>query len=313
MNIIKSGFEQAYNMTTQIAIPEAISSVIRAGCDDYRIGKIVGGLGLFFTGISCVNKSEVLRNIRPYCSGAESKPLINEGISKKATRWGVASFGIAAACYGIYSFASGILEFMEPKFMEPDGSYTRNSDTCQMRLERTKEGLLSCSKAEEIWQQVTKEGAFSIHCANTTGDAQSEMKQDSLVHSYFHKTDSLVFKNNTRSVPELLFEMNHLKHVKYEELHSFEGTNKCQVSRDEYEDLIEGMTYDAFKDTHDISEDCIKNGTWPIEWRSFHDEFTGTSQENNWTTRAGFHQTFEDKGYVDSYRTKWQNTCGKNQ
>ncbi len=94
----------------QAILPTAVNSVVQAGLQDPRIGRIVGGVVLAGSGIQMMAASGIPAKLRAKLAGRA------EGNGSNSTwRWTAAAMGLSAACYGIYSVVSGAIECMVPE------------------------------------------------------------------------------------------------------------------------------------------------------------------------------------------------------
>jgi len=113
---VESGSGSAFSLhrAVQIVALYAISTAIRAGLADERIGKIVGGLGMICVGVSTVVSSGIPKSIRSCIWSRTPSPISNEPASKKILRCGVAGAGLVSTIYGICSVYSGIIDIIYP-------------------------------------------------------------------------------------------------------------------------------------------------------------------------------------------------------
>lgn len=102
------------NELSQI-MPTFVDTAVKAGLQDARIGKIVGGLSLAAFGISSMAGSGVPKSIKAWYYGEPSLQNEAESASKKCLHFGIALLGLTSACYGIYSASIGIMELTHPE------------------------------------------------------------------------------------------------------------------------------------------------------------------------------------------------------
>lgn len=178
-HLITSMYQAANNGVKSIAkcvAPALISAGIQAGLADHRIGQIIGGLGLMYTGVATMAASGVPNSIKNHlwskrssqfsertfsqvqrCVSRVSNSTKNhleskknkpeqssERTSSKVLRWGVAGAGLAATCLGVCSVASGVKELMWPTLSRCD-----QPEQWPDHAKQIKENLESCTEARE--------------------------------------------------------------------------------------------------------------------------------------------------------------------
>lgn len=243
-----------YSLLLQSAVdiaPVIVGSALQAGSQDMRIGKIVTGLGLIWTGAALVGVSR-------------STASLGEAMPKKAIRWGTACAGIAAASYGVYQVASGIWEFMTPAGSDQSPQYSQlqskhqDSETCEERLARAKKTLLECPEAKKLWEEVEKEGSISVTCVSSFPVPGAAVE--------LHTRTIMIAENNQQIGPHLLHEVTNLKdaNATLEKL-----SNKCLTTPYDYATSCEAREYETIKLNYRLANRCVRRGVWPPDWHYF--------------------------------------------
>lgn len=276
----------------KVLAPAIVSSVLQAGSRDQRIGKIIVGLGLFWTGASLVQ--------------------ISGRSSRQAIRWGTAAAGIITASYGIYNIVSGIWDFTAPAASDLPlyTSRTENSHSlspsenkddsiakCEERLEKAKQRFLQCSAAKQLWEDVEKKGSFTVKCTS------SDTILDAMVLP--GSREILISVNTKTPVPSLLFELNNLKES---ELAIKLSSRKCSMPEDLFVGLTERLEFVTTKETVNISEQCAQSGVWPERWNIFKILIPNTAKEES-AILSDYLAVQEKTGHTQLYRSQWVDSC----
>lgn len=175
---------------------------------------------------------------------------------------------------------------------------------CDIRITKVREQFLSCPEAQKLWHEIESAGSFTVECAkgeDMSGPAMVWVEKRQILLSEATETNEQMTSN-------LLFELNNLKNGK---TLAWIGQNKCtsQFGLETYVLATETMEYDTAKQTHRISQNCFQNGFWPKDTVKYEEEFSGTSNNNDWTTYKGYLETQEKWGHMDFYRMHWYEKC----
>ncbi|NGX59602.1 MAG: hypothetical protein KR126chlam3_00755 [Chlamydiae bacterium] len=124
MQSLISGFSSLTDSVIQNLpniLPAIVSTAVKAGSQDPRIGKIVGGMGLIGSGVCLITASRVPKSLKSWLwNRTNSSYSVREAYAKTALQWGCAGVGIVATSYGIYNVAIGLMEIIYPSMSDED-------------------------------------------------------------------------------------------------------------------------------------------------------------------------------------------------
>lgn len=100
-------------------------------------------------------------------------------------------------------------------------------------------------------------------------------------------------------VEAMAFELNNLKR-KHEI--SLITPNSCNFTANEFAYAMEAIEYESFKDTMEISKNCVEGRFWIKSLPQF-------LKERKWTSFDKFLEAAEESGHADIYRIHWYEQC----
>lgn len=174
----------------------------------------------------------------------------------------------------------------------------KNNDpeNCRSRLVQAKKIFLSCPEAKNLWNEVKKDGSFTIGCFSMNHPA------------WVTQTDRKISLSNTLSVDEMvqnmLFELNNLKRSK-----QFLSLKICEMEMNEFAIAGERIEYESVKDTYKISSECAKSGDWSQTHVMFKKNFENPLPEDDWNNFENGLKTQEKLGHTEVYRSDWKEQC----
>lgn len=287
------------NQGVPVIIPAALSTLIQVNLQDMRIGKIVGGIGWTLSGARLVAASGIPKNLKSWYWDDNRDKSSNP----KTLQWGTAAAGLLITSYGIYNIATGILELTDLndiKVCKPGDSKFSNKNnlnTCDIKLLKAKEQFLSCPEARNLWNEVERNGKFSIRCATNSETAG----QGALCN--IGRREILLSETDNSYVGSLLIELNNLKGGK--EAHSI-STNRCYTGIEAYAIGMEKFEYETVQNTYRVSNSCVKGGFWPRDLKQYSNVFNG---KFIWRSLEDYLETQESNGHTDVYRKWWYEKC----
>lgn len=277
---ILSGVSDSIGNGIKTLAPFAVGIAIELGFEDQRIGKIVGGAIVAFSGLNIISKS-----LHSWKWRAQTEP---NSTLQKISRYGTLTLGLGFASYGIYSIIHGIKELLFPL-------------SCEMKLENAKKQLLSCPEARKLWQEVSNEGPITCRCAKNEELAPS----DARVRLDLREISISESCND----PEisLLFELQNLKNSNKFVDHV---RQRCSLNVEEYAHSMESLEYETSTITHQISKQCVQEGYWPKSMVAFDKQYSGPD-ETNWNTLETYLADQDRLGHTDIYRQNWYEKCDR--
>jgi hypothetical protein len=309
LNRISSALQGSYDnayAVGKVALPVALSSAVQIGMHDKRFSNIIGGTLLMGSGFSLISKADIPALVRG--SFLTTETISQDTTSNKMMRLGMATVGLAVAGAGAYNVYSGFSELLRPAIdlkmnatlpiAQPMNS--PNEDplaSCKQKLAEGKELYLSCPEAKKMWNEVEKEGPFTLDCMPQEG-LFSRGATDSNARKIFLTEYRL--KGEESSMKETLaFELMNLKNHK-----SFGVLNgkMCAMSGDEYAKQIELIEYNSYRSLMSLTKRCIKGGFWSSWPSTLAKEFMNSTE---------FLWRGEISGHTNSYRLHWQTQCAE--
>jgi hypothetical protein len=189
-------------------------------------------------------------------------------------------------------------------------------DSCNDRIQKTKNQLLSCPAARKLWDEVETDGKIKLRCVTENEapfGARSELRKMSI----------LISKDLTKKMLwHMVFELSNLKQVKPLKALANEvcklKMDDFAISRErvEYDSLInaikirdtmedfaisrERVEYDSLINAIKIRDTCVKNQFWP----------KGENiDEYRFSDFKSFIEVQESSGHTDAYREDWLMMC----
>jgi hypothetical protein len=282
----------AVRQAAQVIFPVAVNTAIDAGLQDERIGKIVGGVSLIFTGIGAIIASGVPKRLAArFISTKED--FSPESVQKTALRYGAAFLGLLSTCYGVYNVAMGVMELMK---MNEDPKKVRSEENSSSiaciggALKRNKEQILRCPEIQNLWNKVKADGSFTL--------CNSELPWHGEAYTLLEKRMIIIDpRTSSRKINyDLVFELNNLKQSK-EALLLFDY--RCKMSPNQFARSIEKVEYQSSVETQNIIHDCQNRGVW--KW---------WSDSYNCTSFGDYFWIQENLGdHTDQIRRRWHQAC----
>lgn len=282
-------------------LPTALISLAHLGLQDCRTGKVVAGIGLTVLGTSLLIFSGLPKNLNSRIWSVTN----NESAPKSTVRWGMAAAALLIIMYGIYNIAVGILELtysstqLHKAVDDKIISQPYDEKACDLKIARGKKLFLSCPHARKLWNDVERNGGFTVRCG-TDADAPVGAKV------WVETRIIVVAHSNKEMVSPLLFELNNLKNAKGL---SATTLNKCGIDIESYVRTVEELEYQTARATYEISNSCFKEGYWTQDLIQYHDAFNGKSARNDWSSFEGYLKSQEMYGHADLYRMEWYKKC----
>ena len=310
-----------FNYTKEISAPllkKGIHSVIQtayqAGFQNDRVGKVVAGVGFIGGGVSlfkasCASKMSLIKRVA------------------------VGAIGVAATIYGVYQLTCGVTEITAPPIEGgialPAGV---ESETCENPLaaapisapplpdfldvcredhvvcgedpyhrsviRSTVNRLMECPESRPLWEQVKREGPFTIRCNSDTrfGQALTLVKEREIW---------IATKHLFELPSAIIMELKNLASGKY---FSALDSQACQLSSEEYAERIEKREYVNLQETHGILRGCIQRDV-------FHPSTDLLKQHlgegGKLSTFEGYLDQQRSSGHTDFYVRKHARLCTK--
>lgn len=258
--------------------PLVLGMAIEFGLEDQRIGKIVGGAIMALSGLNIFSKALHSRSW-------SSQTQLNTKL-QKISRCGALVLGLGFASYGIYSFIYGIKEFLFPL-------------SCETRLEIAKKQLLSCPEAQQLWRDVSREGAISYRCAKeeivapSTASVRLDTREISISETCNDPELSLLFELQNLNQSRKFFDLAH---------------QRCSLDADRYAYAMESLESETTKIVHQISKQCVLEGYWPKSMIAYEKQFSGPDA-TNWNNLEVQLADQERLGHTQWYRQEWYKQC----
>lgn len=246
----------------QFFLPFALNYAIQASSLDVRIRQIVVGAGFTASGIALLRSQN--------------------------RRWATTLAGCAFTCYGLAHIAMGIFELSKPI-------------PCADRITMAKERLLSCPQGQTLWNEVGKQGDFTVRCA----------PHNEVPFGAITRIDSreilLSEKLPLRHLPQsLLFELLELNNLDQSKLRTALYDNPCNLKMDEFVREIIKIEYESSKAISQITEKCVNNGFWDRNMKQFADV-----EIRNWNSFEEYYQAQSWDSNAQAYRSHWLRICRK--
>lgn len=156
MSYLRNGLSlivDSLNQNAHFLMPLVISKAVEINLQDYRIGKIVFGVGLTISGLNLMIANKVSSILKSwYWTNIDMEN--KEDNTSETVRWLTITLGFVIASYGIFNITTGILELTSN-----EGS---SANMCAVQLLKAKERFLSCPEGLKLWDKVNSEGSFTI-------------------------------------------------------------------------------------------------------------------------------------------------------
>jgi hypothetical protein len=195
----------------------------------------------------------------------------NKSILSKTIRYGAAFVGIAAACYAAYNIA---LKTLTPPHPLEHNAFT---GPLENMLEQTKDYLLLCPQAKELWEDVQKERPFTLKNAeiNIQGQAVEHVTRIPFFNWIIPGMEEYEIRLSNKikdheRVAVLLFELNNIDQMG---VLGQLSSHACHYTPDEYAETIERSEFLSGQRTYQVSEQCVNRGIWPKSWHLYEESF----------------------------------------
>lgn len=275
---------------------------------------IIGGTGCTMTGIYMMYKS--------YCAG---KFQGEETSSQAAIRRTCALLGFIGTAYGLYTlgdFMSKVLFNLEGKnFPIPEQLHSLDPIVCYGGTSQTADSagqardqagqnsdpkqflrlFLSCSKADDVYLSINKQGPISIRFEDP---AQDELIAQA--HGYWNMEKREIVIDRTspdlQKFHILIYEMlNASQSETFEAI--YEAAARDLLGDEEYAKYVEEYEYNTTKMHCHLTAECRENGSWPFLPLGISSQACHEKYQEDFDTRW---ERIKDTPHAQIYRDKYR-------
>ncbi len=309
--IIRSAINYTVNATFSYGLEAAFRSL-----NPNKVENAVLGLGFIGAGFALIKSSGVLKPLQSWIWNTPN-PYSQESWSKTTMRWSAAAVGAVGISLGIFHLLKEYIISesypLPPEYPLDDyplddqipKPLASSSITPQQRCERSVARFRSCRAANQLWEEVEKDGPFTVKCvSNASGHFNAKVE---------HSSRTIYIPESDESIGHsLAFELENLKNVN---LLNKISENGCSfLSADVFAKKIEMVENDSWHKSNEIRRTCP-----PLFWK---EERSGTEILEEFLRILNINpkdscrlrndellEIAEDILHTDEYRLEWYLHC----